>query len=72
MSKPLNPYSFCALGFDIIIFFGLGYFLGPYTVGSPIIGALIGTLAGTFIMWAHLWILLRKIKRIDMEQKENE
>ncbi|MHA2407772.1 MAG: hypothetical protein ACXACA_05335 [Candidatus Ranarchaeia archaeon] len=69
MERSQNPYRYCTLGFDIIIFFGLGFILGPELIGSELIGALIGAIVGTFVMWIHLWLIIR---RMDRTQKETE
>jgi len=72
LEKPQNPYRYCTLGFDILIFFALGFILGPDLFGSELMGALVGTLVGTFVMWTHLWLIIRKFDRQQKERQENE
>jgi NADH:ubiquinone oxidoreductase subunit 6 (subunit J) len=72
VERSQNPYRYCTLGFDILIFSGLGYILGPQLIGNELIGVLIGAIVGTFVMWAHLWLIIRRMDRIEQETKQHE
>ncbi|MHA1237700.1 MAG: hypothetical protein ACTSSJ_00400 [Candidatus Odinarchaeia archaeon] len=65
-------FKYMGIGFDIIVFAVIGYFIAKYLNWNEILGIMAGALFGTLIMYIHLLYVAGVIRKKEKKESEEE